>query len=97
MYLHSRSSPARSWPSSATLAWSEKPSRCAADAYKQAALLIEFLRESKWGKDKFQTFIHTVGLVPRGKLPAIEAAFRKVYECDLATVEAKRVEYCKKR
>jgi len=60
-------------------------------------LLIEFLRESKWGKDKFQTFIHTVGLVPRGKLPAIEAAFRKVYECDLATVEAKRVEYCKKR
>ncbi len=69
----------------------------AADAYKQAAVLIEFLAESKWGKDKFQTFIHTMGLVPRGKLPAIEAAFRKVYDCDLATVEQKWVEYCKKR
>ena len=69
----------------------------ASDAYKQAAVLIEFLRESKWGKDKFLTFVHTVGLVPRGKLPAIEAAIRKVYDCDLATLEAKFVEYCKKR
>lgn len=69
----------------------------AADAYKQAAVLIEFLRESKWGKDKFLTFVHTVGLVPRGKLPAIEAAVRRVYACDLATLEAKFVEYCKKR
>jgi hypothetical protein len=69
----------------------------ASNAYAQAALLIEFLRESKWGKDKFQTFVHTVGLVPRGKLPAIEAAIRKVYGCDIDTLEAKWVEYCKKR
>lgn len=69
----------------------------AADAYKQAAVLIEFLRESKWGKDKFQTFIHTMGLVPRGRLPAIEAAIRKVYGCDLAELEKQFVEYCKKR
>lgn len=69
----------------------------AGSAYDQAALLIEFLRENKWGKDKFQEFIHTVGLVPRGKLPAIEAAIRKVYQCDIATLEAKWVEYCKKR
>lgn len=69
----------------------------ASNAYSQAALLIEFLRESKWGKDRFQTFVHTVGLVPRGKLPAIQAAIRKVYECDLATLEEKWVEYCKKR
>jgi len=69
----------------------------AGDAYKQAAVLIEFLRESKWGKDKFQDFVHAVGLVPRGQLPAIEAAIRKVYGCDVATLEAKWVEYCKKR
>lgn len=69
----------------------------AADAYKQAAVLIEFLRESKWGKDKFQTFVHTMGLVPRGRLPAIESAVRKVYGCDLAELEKQFVEYCKKR
>jgi hypothetical protein len=69
----------------------------ASNAYAQAALLIEFLRESKWGKDKFQSFIHTVGLVPRSQLPAIQAAIRKVYDCDIATLEAKWVEYCKKR
>ncbi len=69
----------------------------ASNAYDQAALLIEFLRESKWGKAKFQEFIHTVGLVPRGQLPAIQAAIRKVYGCDLDELEAKWVEYCKKR
>lgn len=69
----------------------------AAELYKQAALLIEFLRESKWGKDKFQDFIHAVGLVPRNNVVAIERAVQKVYGTDLAGLEAKWVEYCQKR
>jgi hypothetical protein len=67
------------------------------DLYKQAALLIEFLRESKWGKDKFQPFIHAVGKVPRNDREAIERAVRGVYGCDLAELEKQWIEYCKKR
>ncbi len=69
----------------------------AGDNYKLAALLIEFLRESKWGKDKFQDFIHKVGAVKRNDVPAIEAAVHAVYGTDLKGLEAQWIEYCKKR
>jgi hypothetical protein len=69
----------------------------AGDHYKQAALLIEFLRESDFGKKRFQDFVHAVGRVPRNDLPAIEAAVRQSYGCALAELEALWVEYCKKR
>ncbi len=69
----------------------------AGDLYKQAALLIEFLRESKWGKDKFQQFLHTVGKVPRNDLDAIERGVRAVYGVDLAELDKQWMEYCKKR
>ena len=69
----------------------------AASQYALAACLIEFLRESKFGKDKFQDFLHAVGLVPRSNLAAIQRAVKQVYGVDLAGVEKEWVEYCKKR
>ena len=69
----------------------------AGDQYELAALLIEFVRESKFGKAKFQDFIHAVGVTPRGDVPAIEAAIQRVYGVDLAGFEQQFVEYCKKR
>ncbi|MBM3984399.1 MAG: hypothetical protein FJ296_01710 [Planctomycetes bacterium] len=65
--------------------------------YKQAALLIEFLREGKWGKAKFLDFVHAVGAVPRNDLGAIEGALRRVYDTDVAGLEKEFVAYCKKR
>jgi hypothetical protein len=65
--------------------------------YKQAALLIEFLREGKWGKVRFLDFVHAVGAVPRNDLGAIEGALRRVYDTDVAGLEREFVAYCKKR
>ena len=69
----------------------------AGDHYKQAALLIEFLRESKFGKERFPAFVSAVGRVPRNDVPAIEAAVKSTYGCTLAELEMQWVEYCKKR
>lgn len=69
----------------------------AGDHYKQAALLIEFLRESKFGKERFPAFVSAVGRVPRNDVPAIEAAVKRTYGCTLAELDAQFVEYCKKR
>jgi hypothetical protein len=69
----------------------------AGDHYKQAALLIEFLRESDFGRKRFLDFVHAVGRVPRNDVPAIEAAVRQSYGCTLAELEAQWVEYCRKR
>jgi hypothetical protein len=67
------------------------------DQYKQAALFVEFLRESKFGKAKFQEWLHAVGAMPSNDVPAIEAAVRRVYGTDLAGLEKEFVAYCKKR
>jgi hypothetical protein len=69
----------------------------ASSQYEQAALVVEFLRQSKFGKDKFQDYIHAVGIVPRNDVSAIEAALKKVYGVDIAGLERELVEYCKKR
>jgi len=65
--------------------------------YEQAALLIEFLRESKWAKDKFPAFLQRVGRVPSQNRAEIEAAFEDIYGVGLAGLEERWVEYCKKR
>lgn len=67
------------------------------DHYIQAALLIEFLRESAFGKEKFQEFVHAMGSVRGNDVEAIEAVFRSVYGASLDEVDAKFVEYCRKR
>lgn len=69
----------------------------AGDHYKQAALLIEFLRESKFAREGFPAFVQAVGRVSRGDVAAIEAAVRQVYGCSLEQLEAEWVAYCKKR
>ncbi len=69
----------------------------AAGHYELAALLIEFLHESKFGKDKFQDFVHTVGLAARNSPAAIERAVKSVYGTDLAGLDKQWVEYCKQR
>ena len=69
----------------------------AGDAYKQAALLIEFLRESKFGKKRFEDFLCVMGKVPRGDEERIEAAFRAVYEVGIDELEAEWREWAEKR
>jgi len=69
----------------------------AAENYHLAALLIEFLRESKWGKAHFQDFLHVVGRIRRNDSAAIDRGLQAVYGCDLKALEEQWIEYCKKR
>jgi hypothetical protein len=69
----------------------------ASDLYTQAALLVEFLRESKWGKDKFPRFLEVVGRVPRSNLPKLQTAFQEVFGMDIAAVDREFQAYCAKR
>ena len=69
----------------------------AGDAYKQAALLIEFLCESKFGKGQFERFLKTMGKLPYNDVEAIDAGFQAIYGRDLEGVEAEWKKYCKKR
>lgn len=64
--------------------------------YTQAASIIAFLRESKWGKKKFLDFVHAVGAVKRGDLAAIESAVQRVYGTDLAGLEERWLAYWRK-
>lgn len=68
----------------------------AASGYAQAALLIEFVRESKWSRAKFLDWVHAIGLCPDNNVVAIERATQATLGVDLATLEAKWVEYCQK-
>lgn len=67
------------------------------DNYDQAALLIEFLRESKWAKDKFPLFLWRMGHAGDGQLAEIESVIEDIYDVDLAGLEQRWIEYCKKR
>src|SRR5262249_14356353 len=55
--------------------------------YEEAALLIEFLRESKWAKERFATFLLTIGRLSRDEPAAIQAALEAVYGVPLAELE----------
>jgi len=65
--------------------------------YCEAALLIEFVHDSKWSRGKFQDWIHAVGVCPPNDVPAIERATHSVLGVDLAGFEEQWVEYCKDR
>lgn len=69
----------------------------AGDHYKQASLLVEFLRESKWRPEKFQDYLHAVGRVGRSDKDAIERAIESVYGCQLAELDAAWVAWAQKR
>ncbi len=71
----------------------EKKGEGAHDNYLQAASIIEFARESRFGKDRFDLFLRAVGIVPRGDLKTIEEVLLEVYEVDVAGFEDEWVEY----
>jgi hypothetical protein len=79
---------------------SKEDAKSGADAssqYELAAFLIEFLRESKFSKDKFPAWLRAVGRTPRNDVAAIEAATRETLGVSLAELEAEWVEYATKR
>lgn len=69
----------------------------AGDLYKTAALFIEFMRESKFGKDHFQEFVHKMGRVPRSNITRIEAVFEELYSVNIEELEEEFKTYCKRR
>ena len=69
----------------------------AGDHYAQAALLIEFLREGRFGKGQFERFLHTVGRLPRGNVGLIDAAIRSIYGVDLDGLDVEFQAWAKKR
>jgi len=69
----------------------------AADHYRQAALLIEFLREGEWGRERFGEFLTTVGHVRRGDLEALRAALRGIYDASIEELDRAFQDWCAKR
>ncbi len=63
--------------------------------YLQAASIIEFVRESRRTRDRFQLFLHAIGALPRGDVAAIEDALRKIFDLDLDGFEAEWAKYWK--
>jgi len=69
----------------------------AGDHYKQAALLIEFLRESKFGAKGFPAFLDSVGRARANDVAAIERDVKQVYGVDLDGLDHEWQEWAKKR
>jgi hypothetical protein len=69
----------------------------AGDHYKQAALLIEFLRESKFGAPGFPAFLDAVGRARSNDVAAIERAVSQIYGVDLDGLDRQWQEWAKKR
>ena len=65
----------------------------AGNAYTQAASIIAFLAESKFGKRRFQQFLHRVGSVRRGDLLNIERELESLYQVDVAGLEERWKQY----
>jgi hypothetical protein len=65
--------------------------------YLEAALLIEFLRESKETKEKFAAFVEKVGQAQRGSLAQIETALHDSLGVSLDQLDQDFTKYCVKR
>lgn len=65
--------------------------------YAQAALLTEFLRESKWSKERFPAYVDLVGRTSKDDPEEIEAAIRAALGVELGELEERFVAYCKRR
>ena len=59
--------------------------------------MIEFLRESRFGKEGFPVFLERMGRTRRSEVEAIEAVFEEVYGEDLEGIDEQFMAYCKKR
>lgn len=66
-------------------------------AYDQAAAIVEFAKHSDFGREHFLDWVHAIGQVGRGDLPAIREATARVYGVGLAEFEAQFLEYWKNR
>lgn len=62
-------------------------------AYAQAASIIEFVKHSEFGEDRFLEWIHAMGSVGRGNLPALKRGISKVFGVNLEEFEAAYLEY----
>lgn len=62
--------------------------RKAALAYTHAASIVEFCKHSTFGKERFLDWVHAIGRVGPGDLPAIEAAIARIYGVSLDEFEA---------
>ncbi len=69
----------------------------AGGAYTQAGSVIEFAKHSKFGQDKFIEWVHAMGSVGRGDLPAIKRGISAVYDVTLEEFEAEYIAYWSKR
>jgi len=69
----------------------------AGESYTQAAAIVEFVRHSDFGSDKFLEYIHALGAVPRGSIKEIEKALKKVYNVDIEGFEEEFKKYWSKR
>ena len=56
-------------------------------AYTQAATMILFLNKSKFGRGRFQAFVHAMGRVVRRDLKGMERVFQEIYGIDIAGFE----------
>lgn len=65
------------------------------NAYLQAASIIDFVRQSRFSRERFQLFIHTIGIVPRSDLASIEESLQRVFEVDIQGFEEEWVKYWK--
>ena len=59
--------------------------------------MIEFAKHSKFGRERFLEWVHAVGRVGRGDLPAIARATARVYGVGLEGFEAEFRAYWAKR
>lgn len=66
-------------------------------AYTYAASIIEFTKHSKFGEERFLEWVHAIGKVGRGDLPAIKAATSRVYGVGLPEFEEEFRKYWGKR
>jgi hypothetical protein len=69
----------------------------AGDHYKQAALLIEFLRESKFGANGFAAFLEASGRARSNDVQAIDAAAKTIYGVDLDGLDAEWQKWAERR
>jgi hypothetical protein len=65
--------------------------------YSEAALLIEFLRESKAFKPKFPDFLKKVGGLRGGSFDEVQVAVKESLGVDVDALDKAFVEYCRKR
>jgi len=68
-----------------------------ADYWEQSAMWTEFLREGPWPKDKFPSFVRTVGSLRDGDHDGVVSAVESIYGADLLSLEKQWVAFFSKR